>query len=77
MACVARKGYPTTGTIAALISVEHVVEHKKRVAGLQCEIAYVGLDLWALGTTAIAINVYFQPGQSLTQFREGQSPDLK
>jgi hypothetical protein len=31
--------------LAALISIEHVVEHKHRVAGLQCEIAYVGLDL--------------------------------
>ena len=50
--------------------MEHVVEHKQRVAGLQCEIAYVGLDLWTSGTTAIAINVYFEPGQSLTQLRE-------
>jgi hypothetical protein len=56
--------------LAALISVEHVVEHKKRVAGLWCEVAYVGIDLWASGTTAIAINVYFQPGQNLTQLQE-------
>ena len=56
--------------LAALISVEHVVEHKRRVAGLHCEIAYVGLDLWASGTTAIALNVYFEPGQSLAQLRE-------
>lgn len=56
--------------LAALVSVEHVVEHKHRVAGAHCEIAYVGLDLWASGTTAIAINVYFEPGQSLAQLRE-------
>ena len=40
------------------------------MVGPQCEIAYVGLDLWASGTKAIAINVYFEPGQSLAQLRE-------
>ena len=50
--------------------MEHVVEHKQRVAGLQCEIAYVGPDMWGSGTTTVAINVYFEPGQNLAQLRE-------
>ena len=56
--------------MAALIFVEHVVDFKQRVAGLRCEIAYVGLDLWASGTTAVAINVCFEPGQNLSQLQE-------
>ena len=57
--CIRQQG------LAALVSVEHVLGHKRRVVVPQDEVAYVGLDLWASGTTVVAINVYFEPGQSL------------
>ena len=33
--------------LAALVFVQHVFEHERRAASPQCEVAYVGLDMWA------------------------------